>query len=198
MLKLAAKEPASRILRRTKLLTEPLRPEERDPGLGHIDRPGSPYQPSIEVQSPWGMGKTSNGFPFQGNAMLVNFFVKRLADGDGVGLNFGSCVIRRRFIVEPESHAIKEVKTRKVDELGAAWPLVGSEKDCSGKNPFKACNQATVVGAVFGQAKEIEQLSSRVKVDGSALLFEGECSDPYGDEPVLTERDGRFIMHLPQ
>jgi len=65
-------------------------------------------------------------------------------------------------------------------------PRLRSEKNCSGKNPFKACNQATVVRAVFGQVIEIEQLGSRLKVDSSALLFEGEWRHPDGDEPVLT------------
>jgi hypothetical protein len=46
MLKLSAEESIRGIVCRTQLLTETVRAEERYPGLGSIDSPAFPYQPT--------------------------------------------------------------------------------------------------------------------------------------------------------
>jgi hypothetical protein len=40
--------------------------------------PTFPYQPDIEIQIPWSMSKTGNGFLLHGNAMSFDLFVNGL------------------------------------------------------------------------------------------------------------------------
>ena len=51
---------------------------------------------------------------------------------------------------------------------------------------------------VFGQPKELEQLSCGIEVYCSGLLLDGERCDPDRNESVLAKGDGPFIMHLLQ
>ena len=92
MLKLAAKKSIRGIIVRTSLPTEAVEPEQRDTGLSSIECPTFPYQPDAKIQSPGCLSKTRNGFPFHGNAVLVDLLMKRLAEGNGVLVDSGVCV----------------------------------------------------------------------------------------------------------
>jgi hypothetical protein len=59
--------------------------------------------------------------------------------------------------------------------------LVRAEKDRSGKHALESGDHATIMGTVFGQAKEVEDLRSRPKPNGSGFLSHGKRRDPNGD-----------------
>ena len=93
---------------------------------------------------------------------------------------------------------VQEVKPREVDELGAARRLLCTEEDRGSEDSLETLDQAPVVRAILGEAKEVEQSGGRIEVNRSALLLQSESGDPDGNQTVLAEGDGRFIMHLPQ
>jgi len=66
---------------------------------------------------------------------------------------------------------IEEVKTGEVNDSGAVWPFVCSEKDGGSEDPLKASDEAAIVRAILGQVKEIEHLSRGGKLNCSVLLL---------------------------
>jgi hypothetical protein len=70
------------------LLLEPFGSKERDSDLGRIQSPASPDEPDIEVESSGSVSKASDGFAIYGDAMLVDFFMERLAKSDDVIMAF--------------------------------------------------------------------------------------------------------------
>jgi hypothetical protein len=117
------------------------------------------------------VSKTGDSFPLHRNPVLVDLLVKRFAESNYIFVYYGTYIRCSRGWIEPESHTIEEVKTGEVNDSGAVWPFVGSEKDCGSEDPLKASHEATIVGAVLGQAKEIEHLSRGGKLNCSVLLL---------------------------
>jgi hypothetical protein len=144
------------------------------------------------------VSKTGDRFPLHRNPVLVDLLLKRLAESNYVLMDYGTSLSGSRVWTEPESHPIEEVKTGEVNDSGAVWPFVCSKKDGGREDPLKASDQAAIVRAVFGQVKEVEDLRSRPKPNYASLLSHRKGGDPDGDQTVLTEGDGPFIMHLPQ
>ena len=60
--------------------------------------------------------------------------------------------------VEPELHAIEELKARQVDDSHALWLLFRAEKDGGREDPLKTLNHAAIVRAILGEPEEIEEL----------------------------------------
>jgi hypothetical protein len=187
VLQLAAEESILGIVCGAQFLVKALGPEERYPGLMVVDDPTSPDQPDVEVQRSRSVSKTSDGFPLDGNAVLVDLVVKRFAECNGILLGCRVCVMHFGIRIEPESHVIEEVKTRGVKKRGSVRGFLGSEENRGGKYSFKSCNQPAIVRTVLGQPKELEQLSRGIEVYCSGLLLDGERCDPDRDEPVLAE-----------
>jgi hypothetical protein len=84
--------------------------------------------------------KTCDGFALYGNAMSVDIFVKRFAEGNSVLRDIELCVGFRPARAEPEPHVIEKVKTGEVDESGPTGPLICSEKDSRSKDTLKSSN----------------------------------------------------------
>jgi hypothetical protein len=93
---------------------------------------------------------------------------------------------------------IEEMETPPIDKTVSPWLIFGSEENGRGKDALKALHDPAVMTAILGQAEEIKHLGRTVEVDGAAPLFYRQGGNPNGDEAILTKRDGRFIMHLPQ
>jgi hypothetical protein len=89
--------------------------------------------------------------------------------------------------IEPESQVIEEVKTRGVKKRASVRGFLGSEENRGGKYSFKSCNQSAIVRTVFGESKELKQLSRGMEVYCLGLLLDGERCDPDWYEPVLAE-----------
>ena len=101
-------------------------------------------------------------------------------------------------MVEPERDSIKKMEPRPIEGLGWCFGLLSSEKDRGREDTLEALYETPVMKAIFRKLEEFEDFSGAVEADGPTLLFHNERGDPYGNETILTERDGRFIMHLPQ
>ena len=192
--KLAAKESVGGVVRCAQLFSKAVGAEERDSGLSSIQTPASPYQPDIEVQRSRRMSKTRDRFPLHWDPVSVDLLMERLAKRNDVLVDFGTCIRCSRVGIEPQSHAIEEVKTAEVDESGAVWLFFGSEKDCGREDPLKASDEAAIVRAVLREVKEIEHLSRRSKLNGPALLLQGERGHPDGYQSVLTE--GKAVVRM--
>jgi len=113
--------------------------------------------------------------------MLVDFTVESLTE---YNLIFG--VAGRRGIlffacVEPELHSIKEVKPSEVEYSSSLRLLIRAKKHCGGKYALESGDDATVMGTVFGQAEEVEDLRGRPKPNGPGFLSHGKRRDPNGD-----------------
>jgi len=144
------------------------------------------------------MCKRSNRFPLHRNSVLVDLFVKRLAESNGVLVRGLGCAMHFEIGIEPHVHVVEEVKTREVKEPGSVPGWFGSKENRRGKYSLKPSDQSAIMWAVFGQVEEIEQLTGGMKVYCSSPLLHGERGHPYRNESVLPEWDGRFIMHSPQ
>jgi hypothetical protein len=119
------------------------------------------------------VGKASDCFTLNWNRVLIDFLMKSLAKSNDV-------VVRNRvgglcgwIGIEPESHVIKKMKTGEINERGAGWFFLRSEKDCGREDTLKPIDQALVVGPILGQAKELEHLGRRIEMDCPVFLLEG-------------------------
>ena len=113
--------------------------------------------------------------------MLVDLTVESLTE---YNLIFG--VAGRRGIlffacVEPELHSIKKVKPSEVDYSSSLRLLIRAKKHRGGKDALESCDDAAVMGTVFGHAEEVEHLRGRPKPNGSGFLSHGERRDPNGN-----------------
>lgn len=191
---LAAEESVLGVVGRPQLLVEAAGTKEWYPGLGPGHSPTPPDQPDVKVQSPRSMSKANDGFPLHRNSVLVDLLVERLAESDGVSARRWDCIIHFEIRIEPESQLVKEVETRGVKKRASVRGFLGSDENSGGKYSFKPCNQSAIVRTVFGQPKELEQLSCGIEVYCSGLLLDGECSNPDRNEPVLAE--GQAVIRM--
>ena len=90
------------------------------------------------------------------------------------------------------------MKTRGINQRISIRVILGAEEDGRCEDSLKALNNSPIMATVGSEAEEIEHLKGSFKVDGAAFLLDGESGYPNGDQAILAEGDGRFIMHLPQ
>ena len=93
---------------------------------------------------------------------------------------------------------IKKVKTRRINQAIRIGVIVGSEEDRGCEDSLEALNHSSIMTTIGSKTKEIEHLEGSIKADDSAFLLDGQSGYPNGDQSVLAEGDGRFIMHSPQ
>jgi hypothetical protein len=139
------------------------------------------------------VGEGGDNLAFDGNPMLIDLSIERLAERDGI---FRSIAIWRGLIgvVEPKSKAIKKVKTSPVSDAVPIRLIVGAEEDRRCEDALKALRNAAIMAAIFREAKEVQHLCSAVELDCPALLLDSERRDPNGNQPVLAERQTKFGM----
>ena len=82
-------------------------------------------------------------------------------------------------IVKPEADAIEEMETHLIDQAMSLRLILGSEKHRSSKNALKSFDNATVMTAILGQAKEVEHLGGALEMDDSTFLLHSESRYPY-------------------
>ena len=160
--------------------------------------PAFPHEPDVKVQNSGGMGKCSNGMTLHRYSMLIDFFVESFAEGDNISaaiLGLGTLGAVRS---KPKVDAIKKMKTRGIHQQISIRMILGAEEDGRCEDSLKALNNSPIMATVGSEAEEIEHLKGSLKVDGAALLLHGESGHPDGNQPILAEGDGRFIMHLSQ
>ena len=102
------------------------------------------------------------------------------------------------MVVEPEMELIERVEARWVGEVVSIRLIVCTEEDSGREDSLECLRDSAIVAPVLRQVKEVEHLSGTFKANCTALLLYGERGYPDGNESVLTEGDGRFIMHPPQ
>jgi hypothetical protein len=117
--------------------------------------------------------KAGDGFALNGNSVLIDFLMKGLTKSNDIVARNGNRGWFGRIGVEPESHAIKEMKTREINEPGPGWFFLCSKKDRRRENSLKSRDQALIVRPIFGQAKEVEHLGRRIEMDCPVFLLEG-------------------------
>ncbi|MGA3166089.1 MAG: hypothetical protein ABSF14_08205 [Terriglobia bacterium] len=90
------------------------------------------------------------------------------------------------------------MKARPIYDAHSVGLVVIPEEDGRGKDPLEALNYATIVEAIFGKVKEIEDLGSGVETNYTGLLFERQGSDPNWDQAVLAvgEAEARVCPDL--
>ena len=134
------------------------------------------------------MRQGRDGLTLDGKAVFVNFTVECLAEDDFILEGF----VRRQMsfvaIVEPEAQAIKKVKASHIDDCRFFRSLLCTKENRGRKDTLESFDHAAIVGAVFGQAKEFQDLGGRFEVDRTGLLFHRESSDPDGNQAVLAVR----------
>jgi hypothetical protein len=144
------------------------------------------------------MGECGDGMTLHRYAMLVDFVVEGFAEGEGVSgaiLGSGSLTVVRS---KPKMEAIKKMKTRRINQRISVGVILGAEEDGRREDSLKSLNNSPIMATIGSEAEEIEHLKGSFKVDGAAFLLDGESGYPNGDQAILAEGDGRFIMHLPQ
>jgi hypothetical protein len=122
------------------------------------------------------------------DAVLVDFSVKGLAEGNHV------VEVRRRFKrrfavrLEPEVEAIKKVESTPIDYTVPLRVIFGAEEDGGAEEALKALHHPAVMIAIGWELEEGQHLGGALKLHDAAFLLQGESGDPNGDEPVLAER----------
>jgi hypothetical protein len=134
------------------------------------------------------MRQGRDGLALDGNAVFVNFTVECLAEHDLILQAFTRGWMAFIVGVEPKVHAIEEVKASHVDDWRFVRLVFRAEENRGGKDALESLDHAAIMGAVLGQAKELEDLGGRFKVDGPGFLFHREGSDPDGYQTVLAVR----------
>jgi hypothetical protein len=94
--------------------------------------------------------------------------------------------------------AIEKMEARRINERVGIGTILRPEEDRRCEDSLKALNHSLIMATVGSEPEEIEHLKGSFKVDGAAFLLDGESGYPNGDQAILAEGDGRFIMHLPQ
>jgi tRNA-binding EMAP/Myf-like protein len=144
------------------------------------------------------MGECSNGMTLHRYSMLIDFIVEGFAEGDNISVAILGPGTLGAVRSKPKVDAIKKMKTRGIHQQISIGMILGAEEDGCCEDSLKALNNSPVMATVGSEAEEIEHLKGGLKVDGAAFLLDGESGYPNGDQPILAEGDGRFIMHLPQ
>ena len=130
--------------------------------------------------------------------MLVDLIVERFAENDGVAGDILGSGSRSVVRTKPEVNAIKKMKTRGVNQRISIGVILGAEEDSRCEDSLKALDNSPIMATIGSEAEEIEHLKGSFKVDGAAFLLDGESGYPNGDQAILAEGDGPFIMHLLQ
>src|SRR5215831_17826768 len=60
--------------------------------------------------------------------------------------------------VEPELHAIEELKAREVDDRRRLWLSFRTEEDGGREDSLKTFNHAAIMTAILGEPEELEEL----------------------------------------
>ena len=79
--------------------------------------PTLPHNPDIEIQQAGGVGQAGDDLPLHRNAVLIDFVIEALAEGDDVLVSVSSWRGTRSGAVEPKLETIKEMKSRPVENL---------------------------------------------------------------------------------
>jgi hypothetical protein len=160
--------------------------------------PAFPHEPNVKVQNSRRLSECSDGMTLHRYAMLVDLIVKRFAENDGVvGAILGSgsrSVVRGK----PEVNAIKKMKTRGINQPISIRIILGAEEDRCCEDSLETLNDSPIMATVGSESEEIEHLKGSIKVDDATFLLHGESGYPDGNQPILAEGDGPFIMHLLQ
>ena len=154
--------------------------------------PAFPHEPDVEVQNSGGMCECSNGMTLHRYAMLVDLIVERFAEDDGVAGAIRGSGSRSVVRSKPEVNAIKKMKTRGIHQQISIRMIMGAEEDGRCEDSLKALNNSPVMATVGSEAEEIEHLKGSLKVDGAALLLDGESGYPNGDQPILAEGQAKL------
>jgi hypothetical protein len=125
------------ILSAAQLLVETVLGGERNGYRWPVNRPTLPHQPDAEIKSSGGVGQHRDHFSLDGNAVLVDLAVEGFTQGNQIVEVFGEQGLMWFGGVEPELHAIEELKARQVDDCPALWLLFGAEEDAGREDALK-------------------------------------------------------------
>ncbi len=89
---------------------------------------------------------------------------------------------------------IEEVKPGPVEQMTPGWVIFRAEEDGRSKDALKTLRHPAVIAAILGKPEEVQDPGGAVEMDGSALLLEGECSNPNWKESILPERQAEVRM----
>lgn len=184
---LAAEEAVLGVNLAAELFFQATRRKKRYTNHCGLENPTPPCDPDIKIENSRRVGESDHNLPLHGDAVLIDFGVKRLTEGDRVGAI--PCANRSRIgaFREPEMKVIKKVKAGPVRQVGTIGLFLRAEKDGRGEDPLKTLHHSSVVATIFSESEEIQNLCGAIEMDGTALLPEGEGCDPDGNETVLAE-----------
>ncbi len=195
--KLTAKKAIGRVFDGAELVGKAAWGEQGDPNGGGIERPDLPDQPHVKVQYTRRVGHQGHHLSLHGNSVSVDFLVKRVAENNDVLIAGGSTWLCCTLVI-PKVKVVKKKKSGPVEDQFTRGLVAGSKKRHSGKDSLESLHDAAIPLAVFEEVKTVEHLGGSAKSHNPAALAEGKGRNPDGDQAVLSIRDGRFVMHLPQ
>jgi hypothetical protein len=150
---------------------------------GIFQGPALPDDPYVEIKRTWSVGEGCDDLSLDRDSVFIDLTIKCVAQGDDVLVRLldGVAVLP----VEPELHAIKEMKARPIYKPRSVGVLFISEEDRRPEYSFEAFEDTAIVRAVFGKPKEIQKLCGRIEMNCTTSLFESQSGYPDGDQTVL-------------
>ena len=148
-----AEESWLRVFSTPELLVETVVGDERDGYRSAVNRPALPHQPYIEIKNSRCVGERRDHFPLDRNTVLVDLAVEGITQRNQIVEVFGEQWLLLIGGVEPELHAIEELKAGQVDDCQALWLLFRAEEDGGREDALKTFNHAAIVRAILGRRK---------------------------------------------
>lgn len=181
------------VLGSAELFVKSARTDKRNSSRMAVGPPALPHQPHIKIEDSRRVCKCRDDFTLDGNSMLIDFAIEGFAQRNHVpahGRHSMVLVVR----IEPELHLIKKVEAMPVDESSVRGIIFSAEEYGRGEDAFKSFDDSAIVEAVELQAEKGEHLRGAFEATGPALLPQGQGCAPYGNEPVLAERQTKIRM----
>src|SRR5207245_6401554 len=113
--------------------------------------PTLPHNPDIEIQQAGGIGQARDHLALYWDAVLIDFIIEALAEGDDVLVSVGSWRGIRIGAVEPKLETIKEMKSRPVENLRGSLCCFRAEENCSCENTLEALDKTPVMETILRQ-----------------------------------------------
>jgi len=154
-----------------------------------------PDKPDMIIQHARCVCERGEDFALDGNWVLVDFIVERLAEGHDV-LAIRYRLGTARGIREPEKYGIEKMKSSAVDHSATTGGVLGAEKIVAPNMRLKSVDDASIMPTIFGQSKKLEDFCGRLEADLAAFLPNRKCGAPNRNETVLPIGDGQLELHL--
>jgi hypothetical protein len=180
--------------RGTQLALQALGTEEGYSSGACFHGPTFPDDPDVEVEQPRRVGQAGYNLPLHWNRVLMDLLIEAVAECNYViGLLRSWGVLRLR-LVEPEFHAIKKMKPGDVEALDGGPIFIGAEEDAGRKDAFETLDEAAVMNSILWELQELKQLRGSLKVNGTALLLDGQRRDPNRNQSILAKGQTKTWM----